>query len=59
MIFVTPEFVESELRKNKVQHVLWKHGKKRVAPGFTVADYIKIGEFFVNAGDYPKREKLV
>lgn len=54
MTFVKSEFVEAELKKKPANQVLREHGRKRVAPGFTVADYVKIGEFFLNAGKYCK-----
>ena len=58
MIFVTSEFVDAELRIKSVRQVLREHGRKRVAPGFTVADYVKIGEFFMNAGKYLREGRL-
>jgi hypothetical protein len=58
MTFVTTGFVEAELKRKSSTQVLQEHGKKRVAPGFTVADYVKIGEFFLNAGDYPNNKTV-
>ena len=49
MIFVTSNFIEQELMTKSVRQVLQEHGRKRIAPGFTVADYVKIGEFYKGA----------
>ena len=50
MKFMTSDEVELQLRKLSVQQVLAKFGRYRIAPGFTVADYVKIGEFYRSAG---------
>lgn len=50
MKFMTAEQVDDALREHGVQKVLANFGRFRIAPGFTVADYVKIGEFYRNAG---------
>jgi hypothetical protein len=52
MTFITSEEVEKKLRELGVTKVLEKYGRYRIAPGFTVADYVKIGEFYMTAGEY-------
>ncbi len=50
MKFMTAEKVDDALREHGIQKVLADFGRFRIAPGFTVADYVKIGEFYRNAG---------
>lgn len=50
MKFMTAEKVDAALRKDGMQKVLAEFGRLRIAPGFTVADYVKIGEFYRTAG---------
>jgi len=57
MTFISSEEVNKHLRKHGMCETLRAHGRKRIAPGFTVADYVKIGEFFENA-HHPKRGDL-
>lgn len=57
MTFIASTEVDEAVRQNGMCATLQAHGRKRVAPGFTVADYIKIGEFYANA-HHPKRGDL-
>ena len=56
MTFISSEEVEKALRRDGLKKVLAKYGRYRIAPGFTVADYVKIGEFYLTAGDYLANE---
>jgi hypothetical protein len=56
MKFITSEKIEQELRRIGMRQVLVKYGRHRIAPGFTVADYVKIGEFYRTAGRHLPRE---
>ena len=51
MTFIPRDEVKRALRELGPQQVLAKYGRYRIAPGFTVADYVKIGEFYMSAGE--------
>jgi hypothetical protein len=57
MTFISSSEVDESLRKHGMIATLQAHGRKRVAPGFIVADYVKIGNFFTNAFS-PHRDDL-
>ena len=54
MKFITSEKIERHITKHGISKTLQKYWRHRLAPGFTVADWIKIGEFY---GLYPKSAK--
>lgn len=56
MTFIASDKIDEELRKIGVRLVLAQYGRYRIAPGFTVADYVKIGEFYRNAGRHVAHE---
>lgn len=47
MTFITVYKVEEKLRELGAKKVLEEYGRYRIAPGFTVADYVKIGDFYM------------
>lgn len=54
MKFISTERVERLIKRNGTSKTLQKYWRYRIAPGFTVADYIKIGEFY---GIYSKESQ--
>jgi len=52
MTFITSHEIDRRLDEIGVKQVLAKYGRYRIAPGFTVADYVKIGEFYRTAGQH-------
>jgi hypothetical protein len=57
MTSITSDEIQQSLKAHGMIATLRAHGRKRIAPGFTVADYVKIGEFFANAF-HPKQGDL-
>ena len=52
MKWITSEEIEWLLGEHGVQWVLQNYGRYRIAPGWSVADHVKVGEFFNTAGRF-------
>ncbi|HAO78907.1 MAG TPA: hypothetical protein DCQ92_08020 [Verrucomicrobia subdivision 3 bacterium] len=49
MKFIASDKIDADLEKRGVQWVLEHYGRYRIAPGFSVADYVKLVEFYSSA----------
>ena len=57
MTFITIKEIDESVRRNGMVATLQIHGRKRVAPGFLVADYVKMANFYRHA-HHPRRDDL-
>ncbi|MEI7463532.1 MAG: hypothetical protein WCK03_04040 [Candidatus Taylorbacteria bacterium] len=58
MSFWSTSFINEAERKKGIQWVLQHFGRDCISPGFTVADYVMIGEFYKNVSECRPNEEL-